>query len=129
MPSRAEQSTEALPYNLSDVERVQLAARCALVTVEAARERLLLDLSPFKPGEPELVDGKPARLGGEPIDLLRWLVERIAGICVDGTFMDLIENLGVNADEDPVERFVEEVRDERQVEFRRRLLRELEPGN
>ena len=100
--------------------RVRILITAAAAQLQAAGLSLIGHLAGAVPGSPVLVDGQPAELGGEPLDVVTYVAEKATGIC-ELELAEVIAVLGRLAEEDPVEAIAGEVR-----EWRRQIQRAAE---
>ena len=129
MPSPGD-STQAGP--LAEGRRLQVLIGAAAAQLQAAGLSLVGQLAGAVPGPPVSVDGQLAEVEGEPLDVVRYLVEKATGIC-EVELAEVIALLSRLAEDDPVEAIVEEVREwrfqvQRAAERARRIPRD-EPGD
>ncbi len=102
------------PPNLEAAKRIQRAALRAATAIEATIALLIREIREVEKGEPPWIDGQPAIVNGEPVDLVEWLQCRLVDLAAKEDLAEGVRLLRTEAEVDPLEALVGYVREYRE---------------
>lgn len=118
MPSHASDAI-ATPANLEAARTIQQSGVRAARSIEAALSRLIREVEAAEKGEPPIIDGQPAIVHGEPVDLVDWLQSRFLGLAKD-ELAPVLQDLVSEAEGDALQDLARYVREYRADQARLR---------